>query len=170
MARQENDFYPTPPEATQLLLDNETFEGMVWECACGDGAMANVLEENGYTVVATDLNYYDYGIPGKDFLNADIKLAPNVCTNPPFKVAQEFIQKCMDLEIDKFAMFLRLSFLESVKRRSFFQENPPVRVWVMSKRLTLWRGDEERAGNGITPYAWFVWEKDNKERPVLWWL
>ena len=99
-----------------------------------------------------------------------MKLAPNVCTNPPFKVAQEFIQKCIDLKVDKFAMFLRLSFLESVKRRSFFQENPPVRIWVMSKRLTLWRGDQKRNGNGITPYAWFVWEKDNEERPVLWWL
>ncbi len=170
MARQKDDFYPTPPEATQLLLDNESFDGLVWECACGNGAMAKILEENGYTVVATDLNYYDYGVPGRDFLLEKEKLAPNVCTNPPFKLAQEFIQKCFDLEVEKIAMFLRLSFLESVKRRSFFQENPPVRVWVMSKRFTLWRGDEKRNGSGITPYAWYVWEKGNKDRPTLWWL
>ena len=75
MARQKDDFYPTPPEATQLLLDNESFDGLVWECACGNGAMAKTLEENGYTVVATDLNYYDYGVPGRDFLLEKEKLA-----------------------------------------------------------------------------------------------
>ena len=47
MARQKDDFYPTPPEATQLLLDNESFDGLVWECACGNGAMAKTLEEMG---------------------------------------------------------------------------------------------------------------------------
>ena len=38
------DFFPTPAWATHALLENEPFEGEVWECACGDGAMSRVLE------------------------------------------------------------------------------------------------------------------------------
>lgn len=30
------EFYPTPPEATRALLSVETFDGTIWEPACGD--------------------------------------------------------------------------------------------------------------------------------------
>src|SRR5262245_24374766 len=32
------DFFPTPEWATLALMDNESFEGLIWEPACGDGA------------------------------------------------------------------------------------------------------------------------------------
>ena len=41
------DFYPTPRWATYALIDNEKFNGRIWECACGDGAMSEVLQETG---------------------------------------------------------------------------------------------------------------------------
>ena len=37
------DFFPTPAWATHALIDNETFVGDIWECACGNGAMSAVL-------------------------------------------------------------------------------------------------------------------------------
>jgi len=39
------EFYPTPPEATRALLSVESFEGDIWEPACGDGAISKVLIE-----------------------------------------------------------------------------------------------------------------------------
>ena len=42
------DFFPTPAWATHALLENEHFEGEVWECACGDGAMSRVLESRDF--------------------------------------------------------------------------------------------------------------------------
>ena len=45
--RVKNDFYPTPFEATQSLLDRQKFNGEIWECACGDGSMSKVLINNG---------------------------------------------------------------------------------------------------------------------------
>ena len=42
--RDGPDFFPTPPWATHALMDNEEFIGSIWECACGNGAMAKVLE------------------------------------------------------------------------------------------------------------------------------
>ena len=38
------DFFPTPAWATEALVDNERFDGDIWECACGNGAMSRVLE------------------------------------------------------------------------------------------------------------------------------
>jgi hypothetical protein len=35
------DFFPTPAWATFALIDNERFDFDIWECACGDGAMAH---------------------------------------------------------------------------------------------------------------------------------
>jgi hypothetical protein len=36
------DFFPR--WATFALIDNEKFNGDIWECACGDGTMSRVLE------------------------------------------------------------------------------------------------------------------------------
>ena len=54
--RNKNDFYPTPPEATLALLDKQKFEGNIWECACGDGAISKILIDKGYNVYSSDLN------------------------------------------------------------------------------------------------------------------
>lgn len=41
--RQIDDYYATEPKATQLLCDVEHFSPTVWECACGEGHMSEVL-------------------------------------------------------------------------------------------------------------------------------
>ena len=66
--RAPYEFYPTPPEATRALLSVETFDGFIWEPACGRGAISTVLETAGYQVVSTDLIQRDYGAGGIDFL------------------------------------------------------------------------------------------------------
>ena len=62
------DFFPTPRRATFALIENEKFNGEIWECACGDGTMSRVLKEAGQPVRSTDL--YDRGFDeaGVDFL------------------------------------------------------------------------------------------------------
>ena len=61
LAEHRDDFYATPPEAVRALLSVENFSGTLWEPACGDGAIVNVLREAGHTVYATDL--VDRGCP-----------------------------------------------------------------------------------------------------------
>jgi len=39
----------------------ESFEGQIWEPACGDGAISRVLEAAGYQVISTDLIDRGYG-------------------------------------------------------------------------------------------------------------
>ena len=76
------DFYPTPAWATHALADNETFEGDIWESACGNGAMSDVLAMYGNRVESSDLYDRGYGETGIDFLGVK-RRASNIVTNPP---------------------------------------------------------------------------------------
>lgn len=169
--REKDDFYPTPPEATEALLRVETFDGPIWEPACGDGAICRVLEGAGYDVVATELVDRGYGETGRDFLLEWQPRAPNIVTNPPFKLAVPFVRKSIDLTTGKVAMLLKIAFLEGVERSTLFASTPLARVHVFSKRVTFRntaRGDV--SGSGMMAFAWFVWEHGHEGPPALGWI
>ncbi len=115
--REMNDYYATDPIAIDLLLKEEVFNKNIWECACGGGHMSERLKENGFNVYSTDLINRGYPDDILDFLNSDIAFDGDIITNPPYKYAQEFIEKSLDSvnEGNKVAMFLKLTFLESKK-------------------------------------------------------
>ncbi|WP_414902477.1 NAD(P)-dependent oxidoreductase [Sphingomonas flavalba] len=169
VARHPDDFYPTHPGATQALLRVETFDGAIWEPACGTGDMSKVLEASGYQVVSTDLIDRGYGEGGRDFLMEWNPIAPNICTNPPFRWAVEFADRALQLTTGKVALFLRLAFLEGVDRGRWFPNTPLARVWVMSRRVPMQRGrlQEEGDGHGVIAFAWFVWEHGHSGAPTL---
>ena len=157
------DFYPTPKWATYALMENERFNGEVYECACGDGKMAEVIKEYN-SVVASDLYEYGYGISGIDFLR-ETKSYENIITNPPFNSAENFVLHAYELALQKSAFLLRLAFLESAKRQEkIFNIIPPARVWVFSERITFYPRGQTKKGSGTTAYAWFVWDKQAKDK------
>ncbi len=164
------DFFPTPRWATFALIDNEKFQGDIWECACGDGAMSEVLEQTGNTVVSSDLYNRGYGEHGVDFVNTK-RVCNNIITNPPYNCAEEFVSAALKASKNKFALLLRLAFLESAHRaESIFSITPPSRVWVFSERITFYPKGAQRAGSGTTAYAWFVWDKSATGRTELAWF
>lgn len=170
--REKDDFYPTPPAATEALLRVERFEGAIWECACGDGAISQVLEAQGYDVVSTDLVARGYGTPRVDFLLERQALAPNIVTNPPFKNAEAFAAHAVALASGKVAMLFRLAFLAGQARRRFFESTPLSAVWVFSKRLAIARGRQALPmdGGGMIDFAWFVWDHAHQGPPRLGWV
>lgn len=164
------DFFPTPRWATFALIDNEKFEGDIWECACGDGTMSRVLEETEQPVFSSDLYERGYGEAGHDFLKAQRK-ADNIITNPPYNCAEQFVATGIRQAKHKFALLLRLAFLEGANRaRTIFSECPPSRVWVFSERITFYPAGAERKGSGTTAYAWFVWDADAPSGTELRWF
>lgn len=164
------DFYPTPSWATFALIDNEKFTGDIWECACGDGAMSQVLEMTGQEVRSTDLYERGYGESGIDFRTSGEK-SPNIVTNPPFNSAEEFVHSGLRSAKHKFALLLRLAFLEGAGRQhSIFLQKPPGRVWVFSERITFYPKNVEKKGSGTTAYAWFVWDQTHSGPTELKWL
>lgn len=163
--RANEDYYATEPKAVEVLLEAEKFCPIIWEPACGEGHISEVLKENGHIVTSTDL--VDRGYGGiSDFLNSDFRVEKcDIITNPPYKYALEFCQRAIDMLDDgyKAAMFLRLQFLESKRRKQFFLDNPPKTVYVSSSRLHCARNgdfsDATGSKSNAVAYAWFVWEK-----------
>jgi hypothetical protein len=172
--RSRDDFYPTPPEMTRALLSVEKFEGEIWEPACGDGAMARVLSEAGYLVTSTDLVDRGFGEGGRDFL-MDQSTAPNIVTNPPFKLVEQFIEQAVRRADRKVAVLGRLGLLEGQGRRKLWDAHPMARVWVFSRRVACVKpGDPEYGSKGgkggMIAYAWYVWDRGHNGRPELGWI
>lgn len=168
--RPEDDFYPTPPGATRALLSVEKFDKYIWEPACGDGAISKVLIEAGHNVFSTDLNDHGYGSAGIDFLNAVTFTENQVVTNPPFKLADQFVTKCVTLGIEKFALLCKLQFLEGQKRSKILQSSGLARVWIFSKRLSLTRNGLPMKNGGMIAFAWFCFERGYTGKPEIGWI
>lgn len=171
--RQQDDYYATDPNAVERLLQVETFDKYIWEPACGEGHISKVLEAHGYEVSSSDLIYRGYGDKEfYDFLAHDDYLYDeDIITNPPYKYALEFVQKALNSisEGHKVAMLLKLQFLEGQKRKKFFEENPPKKVYVFSDRIECAKNGNF-IGNCAVSYAWFIWEKGFTGNPTIHWL
>jgi hypothetical protein len=167
-----DDFHETPQVTVEALLSVEEFTGPVWEPACGRGAISEVLIAHGHDVISTDLVDRSYGIVGIDFLLEWQPRAPNIITNPPFKLALEFAQNALWLSTGKVALLLRLSWLESTTRQPFFNGQPPIRLWVFAARLPMMHRDgwTGRKASSAIPHAWFVWERGYRGAPAIGWL
>ena len=73
--------------------------------------------------LSADLNDYSYGKSGVDFLLESQRLADSIVTNPPYKLATEFIHHAITLGVNKHAWLLRLSFLEGIARHKRLYQN-----------------------------------------------
>jgi hypothetical protein len=132
--------------------------------------MSEVLAMPGNQVVSSDLYRRGFGEAGIDFLTAD-RRAANIVTNPPYNSAEGFVAAGMKKAQRKFALLLRLAFLEGANRaNTIFARSPPNRVWVFSERITFYPANAEIKGSGTTAYAWFVWDKDARGSTELKWF
>lgn len=158
LSNREMELYPTPFWVTEALLTKEKFIGEIHEPACGDGAIVKALRAHNYDVIGTDLYNHGFGASGQNYLDTQ-RIVDNVVTNPPFKLANQFVLHALGHTKHKIAMFLRLAFLEGAWRYdNLFHDYPPHRIWVLSERATLYPKDAPRAGTSTTAYGWFVWE------------
>jgi hypothetical protein len=167
--RADFDYYPTPPNATEALLRAEGFEGTIWEPACGDGAICKVFEAHGHKVMATDLIDRGWGEAPHDFLTSD-RTAANIVTNPPFTLAQQFVELSLARTTGKVAMLCKLQFLEGAKRKAMFKSTPLKTVHVFSKRLTMTRNGEKMDASGMIAFCWLVWQHGYEGDPTLRWF
>ncbi len=169
--RPEADFYPTPYDAVEALLMNETFTGSIWENSCGDGSICRVLADHGYTdILATDLIDRGYGETPHDFITSAYT-SDNIIMNPPFSMAQQFVELSLARTTKKVAMLGKLVFLEGQKRKPFFESTPLETVYVFSKRVNFYRnGERGNYGTSTMCFAWFVWNHDYTGQPRIQWL
>lgn len=187
--RVENDYYATPFNATEALLNalNESGETLssdtILEPSAGEGHIVKVLKDfYPYNeIVANDIAYRGsrLGIDvngGIDFLNYEPhRKFDTIITNPPFALAQEFIEKALTLTNRRVIMFAKIQLLEGDKRRKMFDNSPLKYVYVFSKRVNPLRNGEATDENGkpwasTMCFAWFVWKKDYEGEPIIRWI
>jgi hypothetical protein len=175
----KSGLYRTPVEAVRSLIhcEGKRLPRHIWEPACGDGAIALPLREQGYRVEATDL--VDRGCPAAesaiDFLmeREAYGFARGIVTNPPYRLAQAFAEKALSL-VPYVALLLPLSFLAGQERGCWLRTSPLKRVWVSSRRLPMmhrdgWAGP---VSTSQVDHAWFVWERswENMGGPGVGWF
>lgn len=173
--RQQHDYYATEPKAMELLLAEESFAPVIWECACGEGHLSRVLAAHGYEVISTDLIYRGFGDPEPlDFLKETLEdFEGDIITNPPYRYAVEFVQQALNSVRPggKVAMFLKLQFLEGRSRKEFFLHNPPKTVYVSASRLVCaLNGEFKENLPRAVACAWYVWEKGYTGDSIIKWI
>ena len=146
------DDFPTPPWATRalcraLIARGEPLDELhAWEPACNRGYMALPLGEYFGRVHATDVA--DYGYPAQDgvadFLIDWSQDAPDidwVITNPPFRLADDFIRQGLRYARRGVAVFVRSAFLEGQERyETLFRDRPEDIFLPFVERVVLWSG------------------------------
>ena len=168
--REENDFYPTPDNATQSLLDRQKFDGNIWECACGNGAMSKLMINNGYDVYSSDLINRGYGETGIDFLQST-KQVDNIVTNPPFNLATEFTTHAFTLARKKVVMLSKISYLEGIKRREqIFNKRKLEKVLIFSRRVPFKKESSNKLAGGLMAFGWFIYDVNYNGLPTIDWI
>lgn len=150
--RNKNDFYPTPKEVTQAFLNAVDWPSnlRVWEPACGQNHMVNVLRTHFDSVIGTDIE--------NDFLTAEMMDVDACITNPPFNLSVEFIKKATLYPYA--AMLLKSTYWHSAKRTKLFYDRPPSKILCLN-----WRPQFDQRIEKSSPtmdFIWTVWEPDSK--------
>ena len=106
---QLRDQFSTPNYATKLLLPFIPKDiKYIWECAAGDGKIADVLENNGYSVIKTDIRDCNGKNEIFNFLSINSKASLEntaIITNPPFSLKRRFFERCTQFNVP-FALLL----------------------------------------------------------------
>lgn len=177
-AKDSPDDFPTPPWATRALVEhvlgdkNARKKESCLEPACGAGHMAKALKEYFGQVHYSDA--YDYGYGDiRDFLAESYPIASHdwVITNPPFRLAEEFLLRSLQVAKCGVAILARTVFLESAGRyNTIFRHNPPSKFAQFVERVPMVKGRLDSKATTATGYAWFIWEMGSKSSAELVWI
>ena len=163
------DDFPTPPWATRALCEffraagEATHIMIVREPAANRGYMARPLAEYFGWVEASDVCDYGMGWPVEDYLfpgNSEGGVSWTI-TNPPFRLAEAFVDKALRTSRLGCAVIVRSAFLEGVGRFArLFSQRPPTDVLQFTERVVMHRGRVTADGSTATAYVWLVWRTD----------
>ena len=173
--RNKSDFYQTPRLLVEDIVEVLDIKNnhTVLEPCCGSGAIVDVIRQkhNNVNIVSFDLER-----DGIDFLNNNVRPKVDwIITNPPFRLAGEFLTKALDI-CDNVVFLLPLSYLHGKFRYDTFYKNnyaklKYVYVYTRYPLLTDVRQDALYS-TGMMVYAWYVFDKtmSEGEEPTIRWF
>lgn len=165
------DDFPTPPWATRALC--EWIKSMGYqmadmtcrEPAANRGHMVKPLREYFGDVSASDIHDYGAGFPVQDYIfgSDPIGLVSWTITNPPFRLAQQFIEQARNTSRHGVAMIVRSAFLEGIGRyNDLFSTGAPTDILQFSERVVMHKGKLSAKGSTATAYCWLVWRNNDR--------
>lgn len=173
LAREADDFYPTPPEPIRALLHAEIDRlrdfGTIWDASAGDGALVREMESVGLKVIASDIVDRGAGFQIKDYY--DFRHAPSLASvqNPPFSECgwgngkARWLKHGLDtLGLDYMALLMNWGWPGAGGLAPFWAAHPPARVYLMRWKIDF-------TGQGAPPMlnAWFVWDVAHRGETIL---
>lgn len=170
------DDFPTPPWATRALCEFLKGEGLVLatdscrEPAANRGHMVRPLREYFASVDASDIFDYGAGFPQADYLfEPCLAQVGWTITNPPFRLAEQFIEKALATSHVGAAVIVRAAFLEGIGRfERLFSVTPPAYVLQFTERVVMHKGRLAPEGSTATAYAWVVWLHGSDTTQLRW--
>jgi hypothetical protein len=180
-AGESLQLFPTAPWATRAVIEQELIpRGWLtpsmtgWDPCCGRGHMALPMRDYLARVHASDVHDWGFGDRhGLDFTFAKIADQPFasldwIFANPPFTLAEAFLDKALQLAGVGVAMFVRLQWLEGGERyRSIWSgDRRPHLVCPFADRVPLIEDVWDPEASSATAYMWLVWVP-GEARP--WW-
>ena len=160
------DDFPTPPWATRALCEwlrdnqDEQMHAMtVREPAANRGHMVKPLSEYFAYVEPSDVHDYGVGYPVADYLWGPLpEMNDWTITNPPFRLAEQFIQRALQSSMEGVAVIVRSAFLEGKARfENLFSHTPPAYVLQFVERAPMCKGKIDPNISSATSYSWLVW-------------
>lgn len=171
--RDENDWYVEPEWCSARLFQVEPFRGVVWDPACGMGRIVDAAGAAGYPTMWSDLIDRGCGATITNFLETSVKV-DNIVSNPPFGIAERFVEHALELALEKVAMLLPANWVQGDRRSRWLETTKLRRVYFITPRPSMPPGSViasgGKPGNGTTDYAWFVWEAYYPGSPEICWL
>lgn len=157
------DIFQTPPYALDPLipwLRTKHKQVLILEPACGKGNLVNKLNEQpNITCIGKDIE------TGTDFRNFEILTGYGIdfiVTNPPYSIANEFIEKCIrhykQGEIKGFALLLPVNFIDSQARQAMWR-TVKLEIIMLGRRINFETPTGKTEGNGSCAQietAWFT--------------
>lgn len=185
------DDFPTQPWATRALCEHVIMPRLTvsfprsymtmlnaWEPACNRGHMVKPLREYFRAVHASDIHDYgwegqervcDFLFPGSEPPHIAAHGVDFIISNPPFRLAAEFIMRALRFRPIGVAMIVRTAFLESVGRyETLFKTNPPSVVAQFTERVPMVKGRLTATGSTATAYCWLLWMGDKPGTAFTW--
>ncbi|TXH10348.1 MAG: methyltransferase [Hyphomicrobiaceae bacterium] len=192
-ANDSLDDFPTPPWATRalcrFLIDGHypwLKDQTVREPAANRGHMVRPLSEYFHDVIASDVHDYGVGYDVRDYLyGPPPDMVDWTITNPPFRLAHEFIERALATSRRGVAVIVRSAFLEGDKRhRELFSTTPPAYVLQLVDRCGMLKArlikqgapdpfnlddqGEPRKASSATAYCWVVWMHGQHDTRFRW--
>lgn len=167
----ELDDFPTPPWATRAFIEKVIVIDPLETCvepAAGRGYMSEVLKERFARVDSFDIgkyNGYCPALPG-GFLENDRFCNEGewdwCITNPPFKLAEEFVRKGLFVARRGVAMLCRTVIIEGQHRfEHLYSVEPPSLIAQYVERVPMVEAQFDPKASTATGYCWVVWDKEH---------